>query len=475
MLQPISQFFHGFLDLIAFLASVLLGVLVNALTPNIIYFLKRRLPGDKRGNEPTRRPWYLYALMLFSILVFFVANWYSGNAPVKIPLEPMTGDYRVVVSNFVIDGPGLKQRTADEVALNIFSRVQSNLNKLETDLAVTVWGPDQLKAHQISLLSGKDMDARTTDTERLAEAIDADVVIYGVVKQLDDGFQVQPQLFVRSRDFYLAEEIVGQYDLGSPLVLHDLASVHDRTLLNDQLGGRTEALSNLILGLAYYSVDRDEYYQAALKQFQHAEGIEGWGPDQGQQVLYLMEGNAILRQKNPDLPAAEAYFRKSLEVKPDYSRAMLGLANVFYRRALLPMVASNQPKDVDVGLLNQATDLLQQANASPNQPPLANVPSKFHFEMGQIEFVLAYGGYQASYDNAISEFQKVIDGYAVGQNPRLKERAAEAHARLGLIYLNLNNPTAAVQEYQAAIEMLADHPDRQEVFRQRIGEINQQT
>ena len=97
--------------------------------------------------------------------------------------------------------------------------------------------------------------------------------------------------------------------------------------------------------------------------------------------------------------------------------------------ALQPFEESQDPADVDQTLLDNCFRYLDLAVQAPDKPPLAEVDTKIHFARGQCYWLKTYTGNLLSYDLAYEEFQQVIAAYDDGANPRVRELAAESHAR----------------------------------------------
>jgi len=186
-------------------------------------------------------------------------------------------------------------------------------------------------------------------------------------------------------------------------------------------------------------------------------------------VLYQLIANAAVR--GGDLAQAEAYYTKALALEPDYSRALIGMANIQYRKALALFEQTKNLPDVDRRQIEAALGLLEQAQSSSNQPPLADIGAKVHFERGQCLLMMAYAGFIPGYDPALDEFQQVLSAYGDGANPRLLERGAESHARLGLIFSLTGKNEDAIAEYQRAADLLAGDPERQAQYLQRVERI----
>lgn len=72
---------------------------------------------------------------------------------------------------------------------------------------------------------------------------------------------------------------------------------------------------------------------------------------------------------------------------------------------------------------------------------------------------------------SVKEFEAAIASYDDGNNPRVRELAAESHARLGLIYRLTGDLPRALENYQIAADLLSDIPERQAQFQDRADEI----
>lgn len=463
-------------DQLRFFLWVLIGIsgfitsgLLILLGGNIAFHLRRLIPGEKQEGEPPKpRPlatWIIFGVAsVFTILGTAIVSTAESNTPI----ETMNGDYRVVVSPFVLQENAAHATIEKDLALSSFERIQKSLSETQSDLFIKVWGPDDLETRKIEPVIGTTIEERTESAQALANLIDADLVVYGFIQTNGTSLTVTPEFYIRLRNAYEAQELTGPYMMGDPIAMRDYEDLASRLEISTALSDRVVALSQMIKGLAFYAIRE---YPEAQKEFSLAETIESWEPSEGKEILYLFLGNSVIREEDADLDTAQLYFQKALEIRPDYSRAMIGLANVKYRMALAPVTQSNNPADADETLLQESIELLTAAAKSTNQPPLADVPTKIHFELGQCYFMLAYSGHLDTYTLATSEFEQVIADYGNGENPRVKERAAEAYARLGLILALGGSTEEAIQSYQTAAEMTADNPERQAIFLERIQKL----
>ena len=402
--------------------------------------------------------------LAFSLWAF---SWSGVTAPnATPPPDRMSGDFRVAVASFSIDGqpPDSSLDPGKELAQGVFLNLQSAFQDLRQEFQITIWGPDVVGAIQ-----GVTAAERAKSVRAIAERIGADVVVYGVIDVSEPGWSLKPEFYISDtsvRNVHEVADVVGDHEMGKAIPLPGQNDVASRVQLSSNMKSRLQALAKIVIGLAYYSL-RD--YPKALEVYQSADSIDGWASDQGKNVLYLLIGNAAGRQGNSDL--AEEYFQKSLAVDPDYARPYVGLGSVYYLRALKPFDASKKPADTDQGWLDKSIETYQRALVAPIQPAMADVSTKVHFGLGQAYLMRAYSGHAATFDAAVAEFQQVIGAYANGVNPRVKEWAAESHARLGLIYDLSGHVEESISEYETAASLLSDDPDRSTQYYQRAQSL----
>lgn len=262
------------------------------------------------------------------------------------PHEPvhMTGDFRIAVAGFAEKGQSGNSRTGTELAQGVFLRLEQTAKDSDEGFTITVWGPDK-----VGDIRGQSREERAAFAEQLAKNRGADIVVYGMVEATGTVWQLLPEFYVSSENFYEAGEIVGQHEMGMPLALMGQSRIVDRIKVSDKFTSRVQALSKMIVGLAHYS---NHDYERALVIFQSAERVEGWEDNEGKQVLYLLIGNAA--GKNGMIELAETYYRKSRDIDPEYARAYIGLANVYYRLASRLFEKTLKPADIDPSLIEQA-------------------------------------------------------------------------------------------------------------------------
>ncbi|HMN27662.1 MAG TPA: hypothetical protein PKE45_05850, partial [Caldilineaceae bacterium] len=133
--------------------------------------------------------------------------------PTPTPIPPMTGDFNVAVAQFEVtgDGPGLD--AAQNLALGFANSVDQVIDELIDNLGVIQILPPQVTG----LITGTSINERTEQASTLAQALHADVVIYGTVAVDGDQASIQPEFYLnssRNDGLIEADEITGQYKMG---------------------------------------------------------------------------------------------------------------------------------------------------------------------------------------------------------------------------------------------------------------------
>jgi tetratricopeptide (TPR) repeat protein len=373
----------------------------------------------------------------------------------------MDGDFRVAVAGFASDEQLSDSNIGEELAQSVYLRLKKAFDELA--IIFTVWGPNKVES-----IEGSNREARAQAAERIAQDVEADIVVYGIVRSNGSNWEVTPEFYISADNFYHAAEVVGEHDLGTAIKLLGQGNIADRIEVSSELTARVQALARIVIGLSYHS---NSDFEAASNNFQMAQDIDGWEDDEGRHVLYLLIGNAA--NKEGDFDTAEAYYRKALDLDIEYARGYLGLANVYYRRAIEPFAESKDPTQTDLDLIARATKTYKLATQATNQPPLADIQTKARFGQGQCYFMRVYAGEEEFFDPAITKFESVIEDYADGENPRVIELAAESYARLALIYDLSDHPDLAVKNYEAAAELSEGNPERHKLYRKRAESIKE--
>jgi len=275
------------------------------------------------------------------------------------------------------------------------------------------------------------------------------VVVYGVVDTTDPLWLVTPEFYIAAKDFYLASEMVGQHELGTPITTTGQESAATKITTSKKLTARIDALSKIVIGLSYYSLHE---WDKSLDLFQSAVAIPNWDESEGKEILYLLVGNAAL--KSGKLDTAETAFKKSLLLQAEYARAYIGLAATYSKRAMAIAEATTDLSKIDVPLLDSAIEIYKKAELAKLKPAQADIQAKVDFGIGQSIFRRALGRNDTTYNDAVKFFESVITAYSDKARPELQELVAHAHAHLAAIY-SWRGYGPVVEEYEKAAELLS--------------------
>lgn len=395
-------------------------------------------------------PWRFFVGVgsLFLILLGVWANLAGVGLAPQVPATPtiqptMHGDIRIAVAGFSAGSNTEIKTTAHRLARDVYERLAKTLRDLDVDFTITVWSPEQ-----VGQIVGNDAQERADSAHQIAEKINANVIIYGIVERKDGLWEVQPEFFIATsfidaKSSANGTEIVGSYKLGAPFTLQTEEALGVET--SRIFAVRSTILSTAIVGLWYYA---EHMYERALAYFQSIDNDGFWEDVQGREILYLFIGNC--QGKLNELALAQEAFQKSLSIDPEYARSYIGLANVYYLLALRPAGSQQEFAKIDQTILEQAEITYKEALTVLNQPVFADIDAKVHFGLGQIYLVRSLASTVAPIQPAVTEFTTVLELYADGSNPRLAELAAESHARLGLIFAIQEQIDRAAEQYRLA-------------------------
>ena len=381
-------------------------------------------------------------------------------------IPPMTGDFRVAVAEFTeINAQGQVVRSDDGLifAREVYEGIDSAMNDLrEAGFDIPVRPPDQT-----GRVEGTSTAQRAENAAGLADRHGADLVVYGLLTRQSGGTEMVLEVYLSERLLRLAEEISGTHGWASLGVPQDIsANAPARRLLRDSLENNTRVLTQVIIGIGYYELDR---FAEAEQYFLDAEAIARQSDDQGSPVdpeirklILLLLGSTAAQRK--DFTRAESYLQDALDVDPNFARAQLGIANTLF---LSQVNSGCLPERVNPEVLGEAERAFLRLRSRP-LPPGSDLASKIALGLARVYLCMGISGTAERWEDARQEYAFILAEYERGST-RLRDLAAEAHADLGLIEIvgsetvTPSDQLRAVEEYNRAIT-ISPHPDRQAVF-----------
>jgi hypothetical protein len=317
---------------------------------------------------------------LIASLVSAVVGLWLYLVPAKMP----PGHFNVAVAEFSqVDAQGQERVTSNGALISrtLYTTIQSELEQLPPDYQALVWHDSMTllqKRATIGAIRGVSPEDRSSTACRRAEALGADIIVYGVLDSSTNPARLQLQFCVRNtsrdRDMGNLEELQKVDRLGGPLAV-DLPLSDVQSSVNPPLRVRTALVAKLVVGLRY-ELATNPNFQFSLKQalgvFEGAlEYLDqqggGAGRDNGGDVVQyfigrenflLFQDPATLEDKKPAyLEDARVAFKRATELNPQYARAWSALGTVYYQR-IRRLPRSNQQSSDD---FTQAFDAYKSA------------------------------------------------------------------------------------------------------------------
>jgi tetratricopeptide (TPR) repeat protein len=399
----------------------------------------------------------VWPFIVFFILLALVAlGWgLSQLGPTQMP----TNSFNVAVAQIgELDANGQLQPSDDGAILSdlIFKGLREEYKNLPAGATVTVWH-DNLglteKRGTIGLIADE-----ATAIER-AEALNADLVVYGNLVTDENTVSFAPQFYINRQQGETGEvnEIRGSFQLGGDIpFLPPLDPSDDRlvTFLTSEMGLRATALRWFTEG---FILDLAGQTPEAYQTFKQAETeLKSW-PEQGQgkEILYYFIGRQALFLARNELEAqksfekggapaarqeAEKYFNLALTSNPAYARAQIGLGGVYFQRAQLQEPAERlAAPDID-----EAINYYEQARTdAPKLPGGTQLVREAQLGLAVAAYLKGEAYARLGYvDEALTYFEwtaREIEAI-------LPAVQAEAHQQRSLVHLYLDLGSAYMQQ-----------------------------
>lgn len=260
---------------------------------------------------------------------------------------------------------------------------------------------------------------------------------------------------------YLLADLAGSSGLGAPILVPNQQDQELAThfVVPSDLADRLTTFTNLVIGFAYYNI---EDYQNAMLYFEKVASDNVLKPEQRKESLYSVMGDIAVQ--NEDYSLARDFYQEAIDINPQYAPVYVGLGNLYYIEAI--------SEEIRPDLVHLAIDEYALALSVVDRPLGADLDARAHFGLGNSYTILSINGANGFVGQAINEFQFVIEDYESG-NESVRNLAAEAHAKLGLIYTsNLYDVEHALVHYRSAFDLI-DDPARKEIFQERVQELEE--
>lgn len=342
--------------------------------------------------------------------------------------QKMDGSFNVAIARFgVIDASGKLSASEDGYKLSkwIFEGLDKELR--QQDASVLIWH-DSMDASQkgiaLETIYGVTEKERQDNAARLAQKIDADVLIFGNIEQ--KGFAPEYYINPRIKGF---DELAGMERLGANVPVPTPFDLNDpgvRNFVKVELEGRSKLLTQITLALLDDFIGN---HAAALNKLQTivndssvtVSGKEIAWTLLGRQARLLTINDDRLRQagfKSVDdaLKVAEQAFDESIRLQPNYARAYYERGNLNAQRAQTLVVTTS----VTLTATREAAGMLKRAvedfNLALQKTQDDVLRSRIRATLGNTSRIVGHAFSQrGEYDQAdailgvaISELQKAV-------------------------------------------------------------------
>jgi len=403
-------------------------------------------PSQRLLDQVLRPFWPVFVLLLIGIIALAIVlpPAIRPVPPTPTPIRLDSRSFNVAIAPFAVD-TGTTMSAADVKSLSdvFYNAFRGQLDRYSSSV-IALWSPDLVsQAGSDKSLDIRDEPSARQLVERLRQPpynAQADMVIYGVIKNQNGTFVVQPYFTVVEKSLEL-REVYGRFDLDQVVPTGDIDQLGN---LRVSLATRARLMANMVYGLSLLAAQdfkqAGDTFTQAIQQIDAAEM-------KGRAFLYVLRANTSFGSYNATaantvnelyLHQAEADFIEARKYDPNYARALVGLASIRYLRAQ----AVNPPDSEELKAV--LVDYDRAANV--DQPPGADIPVKVALGKGQVFTLLG------DYDAAQQAFNMVIAAYGP-DNQRVRELAAQAQAGLGFIATELDDYDKAITAYEAAASL----------------------
>ena len=396
--------------------------------------------------------------------------------PTPTRRSKMLGEWNIAVADLVpIDDSSESQEVTQIIGEIIYRKLFDDAKQLkdiyELDILVQKLG-------RFGVTTGNTDEELELHIQQIAEEIDAQIFVYGTVERRDAFVTAILKIFIRTADAYEIDEL-GRYEFGKiEIAIPREDAVKVSVESSRALRNRSQILILLTRALASYAT---YHFTDALSLIKEASNDNLWQPSiEGRELLFQLQGNSALALERYN--EAESAYRAALDHNPQYARAYLGLAYLYFSKAAL--VEANEGTDLcsfHPRFLYTALQHIDNARHVQNNESV-DILSKVHFELGQIFGVLWYGlsddctherhaeimelfqltSREDALEKAQEQFQAIVDEYeGTAQDSiknQLEERTAEAYARLALFDQDNGKYEEAIEKFTKATTLTANPP-----------------
>ncbi len=398
---------------------------------------------------------FLGVIVLVGAAVAF-GVWYLAQP------RPLKGQFNIAVAEFAEIPYSPYPRVAPIASQRIF-------DFLESEYKLTRLGSEVDIVHEKIGVIADEEEAR-----KLAQSINADVVIYGDVTLVGDKAAITLKFYVADSYRPTAGELTGAHPFALPTEFEAADIIGFDSDVNTALRQRTAILIDFTAGLAYFAANDRE---SALGRMKSAiRRAEPYGDFEGKEVLYLLAAESA--RLMGDFPTAQGYVDQALRINPSYGRARIAQGLIHYSKGLVHYTQGLTTCGQYEFIL--ALRDYDEAAGLADQPPSAYIIEKANLFRGHVnsyQYQVADDGAEKATlaAHALAYYQAVIHSYESAPQPlrehsSLRELAAWAYGMSGIVYYEEGRWGESLGAYWRALELTRD-PEVSHIVRPRLEKL----
>ena len=371
--------------------------------------------------------------------------------------QPFVGDpddFYIAIAEFEQISATADAKIAPVISQQIFDYLDTQFQLQDFDIPVVV------VYKNIGVVEGGN------EARELANKINADLVIFGTVTVTGNSLSITPKFYVAETIRPDISELTGTHQLTIPITSSlDNSSNIDQSI-GDELRDRSAILIDFTKSLTYLAANNrsaNKYsLDLSLESIRSAiQTAETYGKLKDCEVLYLFASHISRLAGNLD--DSQLYVDKALSIDPNYGRAFIAQANIYYDK-----------QDLD-----NALKYYEAALALDKQPANYRLYEKAHLGIGNIltyQFQIAPPEEKdALAEQAFFHLTEVINSYLeekrsidaaqcqevsgkehsisnkCEENIKITDMAAHAYYASGIIYQHQQKVEPACTAFQTAM------------------------
>ncbi len=227
----------------------------------------------------------------------------------------------IAVSEFTVLGLADTNSNWAHFHNRVFASLDSSYAQRPAALSASLIGPEET-----GVISGASFDQRRVAASAVAERMNVDILIFGVIHFQDaDTLSIFPEYYVSLNSIDDIEDVIGPSALGSEIhvpIPNDVLSEHE---IGTLLASRIEVLVQLVEGQVFLLFDD---YERAISNFESALMVNEWADEDGKETLYVLIGLTALKA-GLNLEGYSAC-SNALEINPQYFPAAICLGDSLF-------------------------------------------------------------------------------------------------------------------------------------------------